>query len=180
MILNRIALATLLATGAGLMAQDARFGVQVQVSIPQGDLKDLVDSKLGLGAGVHGTFAFDQHAIRPRLDYVFYPEAEVTSTSVSAKNKVSSLSLGADYLYFVDAKDNGIYFTGGLSAIRWNTDITLKGMNTVSADTTKLGVAVGLGYQWNKSVGTEIRYITSSLSSNVSANSINLGATFRF
>lgn len=175
MILNRIALATLFAAGAGLMAQDARFGVQVQASIPQGDLKDLVDSKLGIGAGVHGTFAFDQHAIRPRLDYVFYPEADLSGV----KNKVSSLSLGADYLYFVDAKDSGIYFTGGLSAIRWNTDTTFKGVS-VSNDTTKLGVAVGLGYQWNKAVGTEVRYISSNLNSNVSANSINLGATFRF
>jgi hypothetical protein len=176
MTLNRIALATLLVAGTGLMAQDARFGLQVQAAIPQGDLKDAVDSKLGIGLGAHGTFAFDQHAIRPRFDYTFYPEADLSGV----KNKVSSMALGVDYLYFVDAKDNGIYFTGGLSAIRWKVDADFAGLGSTSASTTKLGVAAGLGYQWTKAFGTEVRYVNSCLNSNFTANNIVLGATFRF
>lgn len=176
MTLNRIALATLLAAGSGLMAQDARFGLQAQIAIPQGDLKDAVDSKLGLGAGVHATFAFDQHAIRPRFDYTFYPEADLSGV----KTKVSSMALGADYLYFVDGKDQGVYFTGGLSAIRWKVDVDVAGFGSDSASTTKLGVAAGLGYQWTKAFGTEIRYVNSSLDPNTTANNIVVGATFRF
>lgn len=176
MSFNRIALAALLAAGSGLMAQDARYGFQVTASIPQGDLKDLVDSKLGIGAGVHATYAFDQHVIRPRVDYGFFPEADLSGI----KNKVTSLAFGADYLYFVDGKDNGVYFTGGLSAIRWNVDTTFPGQPSVSGNTTKLGVAAGVGFQWTKAFGTEVRYINSSLSSNVSANTIAVGATFRF
>jgi hypothetical protein len=173
MTLNRIALATLLAAGSGLMAQDARFGLQAQIAVPQGDLKDAVDSKLGLGAGVHGTFAFDQHAIRPRFDYTFYPEADLSGV----KTKVSSMALGADYLYFVDGKDQGVYFTAGLSAIRWKVEV-----NTpfFSDSTTKLGVAAGLGYQWTKAFGTEVRYVNSSIDPNFTANNIVVGATFRF
>lgn len=175
MTLNRIALATLLVAGSGLMAQDARFGLQAQIAIPQGDLKDAVDSKLGFGAGVHGTFAFDQHAIRPRFDYTFYPEADLSGV----KTKVTSMALGADYLYFVDGKDQGVYFTAGLSAIRWKVEVNTPFFSD-SASTTKLGVAAGLGYQWTKAFGTEVRYVNSSIDPNVTANNIVVGATFRF
>ncbi len=176
MTLTRITLATLLAAGCSLVAQDARFGIQGQIAIPQGDLKDAVDSKPGLGAGVHYTFAFDQHVIRPRFDVTFYPEADLGSV----ETKVNSLALGADYLYFVEGRDRGLYFTAGLSAIRWDVDVNIPGVGSDSYNTTKLGVAGGVGYQWTRAFGTELRYVKSSLGHDASANSFVLGATFRF
>lgn len=176
MTLTRIILAALLAAGGGLAAQEARFGLQGQVSIPQGDLKDAVDSKLGLGLGVHGTFAFDHHVIRPRLDFTFYPEADFGGVEA----KVNSMALGADYLYFVEGKDRGVYFTAGLSAIRWEVDVNISGFGSGSSNTTKLGVAGGVGYQWNRAFGAELRYVKSSLGHDASANNLVLGATFRF
>lgn len=176
MTLTRITLATLLAAGCGLTAQEARFGLQGQVSIPQGDLKDAVDSKPGLGLGVHYTFAFDQHVIRPRFDATFYPEADFGGV----ETKVNSLALGADYLYFVEGRDRGLYITGGLSAIRWEVDVNIPGFGSGSSHTTKLGVAGGVGYQWNRAFGTELRFVKSSLGHDVSANNLVLGATFRF
>lgn len=176
MHLSHLTLAALLAAGCSLAAQEARFGIHGQVSIPQGDLKDAVDSKLGLGLGAHGTFAFDHHVIRPRFDFTFYPEADLGGV----ETKVNSLALGADYLYFVDGRDRGVYFTAGLSAIRWEVDVNLPGLGSGSYHTTKLGLAAGLGYQWTRAIGTELRYVKSSLGHDVSANSLALGATFRF
>mgnify|MGYP001495212755 CR=1 FL=1 len=176
MTLTRITLAALLAAGCSLSAQEARFGLQGQVSIPQGDLKDGVDSKLGLGLGAHGTFAFDQHVIRPRFDLSFYPEADLGGV----ETKVNSMALGADYLYFVEGGDQGVYFTAGLSAIRWEVDVNIPGLGSDSYNTTKLGVAAGMGYQWTRAFGTELRYVQSSLGHDVSANNLVLGATFRF
>lgn len=176
MTLTHLTLAALLAAGGILVAQDARFGIQGQIAIPQGDLKDAVDSKLGLGAGVHYTFAFDQHVIRPRFDFTFYPEADLGGV----ETKVNNLALGADYLYFVEGRDQGVYFTGGLSAIRWKVDVNIPGFGSGSSTTTKLGLAAGVGYQWTRAIGTELRYVKSSLGHDVSANNLVLGATFRF
>ena len=48
----------------------------------------------------------------------------------------------------------------------------------VSADVKE--VAAGMGYQWTRAFGTELRYVQSSLGHDVSANNLVLGATFRF
>lgn len=173
---NRLALVTLLAAGAGLSAQDARFGLQGTLAFPQGDLKDGVDSKMGYGLGVHGTFAFDQHAIRPRLDYTLYSKRDLFPGFTT---QVSSLNYGVDYLYFTQAKDQGLYLIGGASAVRWNIKAEGFGMSE-SENTTKLGLSAGVGYQWNKTFGTELRYQTSSIDQETTANNMFLSATVRF
>jgi len=176
MMFERVALAAFLAAGCCLSAQEARFGLQGQVSLPQGDLKDGVDNKLGLGFGVHATFGFGPHGIRPRYDFTFYPEAKLSGVETQVKN----MALGADYLYFVEGGDQGVYLTAGLSAIRWELDVNIAGFDSDSYNTTKLGVAVGVGYQWTRAFGAEVRYVKSSLNHEASANNLVLGATFRF
>jgi hypothetical protein len=171
-LLSRLTLASIVAAGAALSAQDAHFGVQGQVNIPLGDLKDFVDSKPGLGVGVHGTFDLGSGSvIRPRFDYNVYPKATVHSLD----NKADNVNLGADYLYYVDGKSTeGFYLTGGLSAVRWHFDT-----NGFTEDTTRLGVALGGGYQWNSTFGTELRYTTSKVDGNT-VDAIQVGATIRF
>jgi len=171
-----ITLAFLAVAALSLQAEAPRYGVQGSANIPLGDLKTYVDNKPGPGFGIHGTFDVgDGHMLRPRLDYSAYPEASFSTI----KQTASSLSLGGDYLYFIAGKPEGLYLTAGLAGVRWSfehKDPTSK----VTSDTTKFGVAGGIGYQWNATVGTEARWLHSSVSSTFKADALQAGVTVRF
>jgi hypothetical protein len=173
--MNRFPLATLIILAAAtltLQAEAPRYGVQGLVNIPLGDLKDFVDSKPGPGVGVHGTFDLGAgHMLRPRLDFSIYPEANLGTVH----HKANVLSLGGDYLYFVAGKPEGLYLTGGISAMRWSFDTQAD-----SWSTTKLGVAIGVGYQWNATVGTEGRFVRSEVAQGFQADALQAGVTIRF
>src|SRR5690242_15675886 len=99
---------------APLAAQDAHFAVQAGVNIPQSDLKDFVDSKVGVTAGVAVPVDLGSgHVIRPRADYGYY-SASVSNPLFTDDNKVKTLFIGADYLYFPAQKMEQLYFTAGL------------------------------------------------------------------
>jgi opacity protein-like surface antigen len=171
-------LAALATVAFSLQAEAPRYGVQGLVNIPLGDLKTYVDSKPGPGIGVHGTFDLgDGHMLRPRLDYSIFPEASFASV----KQTASYLSLGGDYLYFIAGKPEGLYLTAGLGVGRWslkkeNDPVT----GNTTSDTTKIGLAAGIGYQWNATVGTEARWMHSSLASSFKADALQAGVTIRF
>ncbi len=167
---------TILAAALTLQAEAPRYGVQGLVNIPLGDLKTYVDSKPGPGIGIHGTFDLgDGHMLRPRLDYSVYPEASFATV----KRTASNLSLGMDYLYFIAGKPEGLYLTGGLSAVRWSFE-QKDALSKVSSDTTKFGLAAGAGYQWNATVGTEARFLHSRVSSGFQADALQAAVTIRF
>ncbi len=167
---------TALAAALSLQAEAPRYGVQGLVNVPLGELKTYVDSKPGPGIGIHGTFDFgDGHMLRPRLDFSVFPEASFTTI----KQTATSLSLGGDYLYFIAGKPEGLYFTGGLSAVRWSFETKVGSLKSTSS-TTKFGIAAGVGYQWNATVGTEARYLHSRVSSDFQGDALQAGVTVRF
>lgn len=167
----------ILAAALSLQAETPRYGVQGLVNIPLGDLKEYVDSKPGPGFGIHGTFDLgDGHMLRPRLDYSLFPEASFATI----KQTATSLSLGGDYLYFIAGKPEGLYLTAGLAAVRWSLQRKDAGISDTTNNTTKFGVAAGVGYQWNATVGTEARWLHSSLSSGFKADALQAGVTVRF
>ena len=169
-------LAILAAAGVSLREYAPRFGVQVVVIGPMGYLTTYVDSKPGPGIGVHGTFDLgDGHMVRPRLDYSIYPEASFATV----KQTASYLSLGGDYLFFIAGKPEGLYLTAGLSAIRWSFEHK-DPISNVSSNTTKAGLAFGVGYQWNATVGTEARWLHSQVASGFTADALQAGITIRF
>ena len=169
-------LTILAATALSLQAETPRYGVQGLVNIPLGDLKTYVDSKPGPGIGVHGTFDLgDGHMLRPRLDFSVFPEASFATI----KQTATSLSLGGDYLYFLAGKPEGLYLTGGLSAVRWSFETKVGSFKSTSS-TTKFGLAGGVGYQWNATVGTEARFVHSRIATDFQANALQVGVTIRF
>lgn len=184
MNLRSFALVVAALVAPALVAQEGpRFGLQAGVNLPQSDLKDAVDSKAGINIGAHMTLDFrGGHMLRPRVDYTWFPEYSVSSGGASASVKFSNLSLGADYLYFVDGKPQGLYFTGGLALVQWKgeSSVSVPGYGvSASETTTKLGLAAGVGYQFNKTVGGEIRYMKSS-AWEADLDMIQVGVTFRF
>jgi len=169
-------LTILAATALSLQAEAPRYGVQGLVNVPLGDLKNYADSKPGPGVGVHGTFDLgDGHMLRPRLDYSVFPEASFASV----KQTASYLSLGGDYIYFIAGKPEGLYLTAGLAAMRWSFEHK-EALTKASSNTTKFGVVAGVGYQWNATVGTEARWLHSSVSSAFQADALQVAVTMRF
>ncbi|HJV48423.1 MAG TPA: outer membrane beta-barrel protein [Geothrix sp.] len=169
------ALAFLAATSS-LQAEAPRYGVQGLVNLPLGDLKTYVDNKPGPGFGIHGTFDLGEgHMLRPRLDYSLYPEASFTTIKQTASN----ISLGGDYLYFIAEKPEGLYVTVGVSAVRWSFEYK-DPATKVTSTTTKAGLAAGVGYQWNATVGTEVRWLRSTVSSEFKGDALQAAVTIRF
>jgi opacity protein-like surface antigen len=167
----------ILVAALSLQAEAPRYGVQGLVNIPLGDLKEYVDSKPGPGFGVHGTFDLgDGHMLRPRLDYSLFPEASFAAI----KQTATALSLGGDYLYFIAGKPEGLYLTAGIAAVRWSLQQKNAGISDTTHNTTKFGVAAGFGYQWNATVGTEARWLHSSLASGFKADALQAAVTIRF
>jgi hypothetical protein len=196
MSLPRNLLAVLMIT-APLAAQDFRFGVQLHANLPSADLKDAADSKAGFGGGAHMTWDLGGGSvIRPRIDYVVYPENKnfpdySISASANGKAKLDNLSAGADYLYFFEGKDTGFYITGGISWNRWKFDYdytyrignqTLSGSSSRSAN--KVGGAAGVGFNLNRNFGVEARYTASKFENagggQVNAGAVQLAASYRF
>lgn len=184
MTIRALILAAAALAAPALSAQEGpRFGLQAGLNIPQSDLKDAVDSKVGFNIGAQVTFDLrGGHMIRPRLDYTWFPEYSVSDAGGSASAKFSSIALGADYMYFVDGRPQGLYFTGGAALVRWKVEMNASFMGygvSDSEETTKLGLAAGVGYQFNKTVGAEVRYLKCSAWEG-DLDMIQVGATFRF
>ena len=174
-----------------LQAQEVRYGLQVHGNIPMGDLKDAADSKIGFGGGGHMTIDFGEgHMLRPRLDYVVYPENKAFGGSVSASAKVSDASLGLDYLYDFGGKDGGFYLTAGLAWHHWKAEydfavpaggITVSGRSTSTSN--KAGAAAGAGFNFNPSFGVEARYVATKFQQGTedrTAGSVQVAALYRF
>jgi hypothetical protein len=167
-------------------AEEPRYGLQLHASLPMGDLKNAVDNKPGAGLGAHMTFDLGKgHVLRPRFDAVFFPEG----TFNGFKTKAHDLSLGGDYLYFPGGKPDGLYLTAGLGLHRWTVDSVTPAVASAPAtsgtqSSSRFGYAAGLGYNFNRSVGAELRYVSTHYANQTAwdpaANAFQAGVTFRF
>lgn len=186
------AVLALAGSAPALQAQDVRYGLQIHGNVPMGDLKDAADSQVGFGGGAHMTIDFgDGHVLRPRLDYVVYPENEAFTdvapgNSAYGKSKVSDASLGVDYIYDFGGKDGGFYLIAGLAWHRWKAEYEV-GSNLVSlkfsTTSSKLGVAAGAGFNFNPSFGVEARYVATKFQQGTedrTAGAVQVAALYRF
>ena len=177
-----LVLAPLALAAAPLAAQDAHFGVQAGINIPQSDLKDFIDSKVGFTVGANATVELGSgHVIRPRVDYGFY-SASVSNPLFTDDNKVKTLSLGADYMYFPAQRMEGFYATAGLAAQNTKIETSTPGVD-VSDNKTALAWAIGGGWQFSDLLGAELRYTSSHPKfdgGTFKADANNLAVTFKF
>ncbi len=160
--LRALAAAALL-IGPAAHAGDPAWGLQGQVSIPQGDLSDVAN--MGLGVGGHALWDFGSgHALRARLDYTFYSEKSKTTTSM--------LGLGADYNYYFSGRQREFYLIAGLGSHSYH-------QSGDEGTRSGVGFAFGVGYQVDAHVGGELRYTTTNVKDNTMI-ALNLGVTYRF
>lgn len=188
------ALLVLLGSTATLQAQDVRYGLQVHGDIPSGDLKDAADNKAGFGGGAHMTVDLgDGHRLRPRLDYVAYPEPKDVASlgySPNAKSKVTDASLGLDYIYDFGGKEGGFYLTAGLALHRFKAEYSypvqignITGSETATSTSSKVGAAAGAGFNFNPNFAVEARYVATKFqqgSEDRTAGAVQVSALYRF
>lgn len=199
---TRIA-ASLLALGLlPLTGKEApRFGLQGGIVLPEGDLKQGVDSKQGFSLGVHCTFDLGNgFAVRPRIDYLQFPSWKRSSSYSSlgtsywsnASTQFSHTAIGVDGLVHPTENQKAFYLLGGISYIAWkgaydssyglsgpggNTDIRESDSRTWN----KPGISVGVGYGIGTRGFLEARYTLSKIGDDdSSANLVVIGAGFRF
>jgi opacity protein-like surface antigen len=166
---------------APAFAQGVHFGLQAGISLPQGDVKDAVDSKMGLSIGLNlGVELNGGHVLRPRLDYT---STKGTPADLGIDHTVTTTAIGADYNYFVSGKAaEGFYLIGGLGFATTKSELSAFGMS-VSESKSAMSLALGGGYQFNSLVGMELRYTTTKPDfdgESIKNDAINLGVTFRF
>lgn len=178
MTLTRLALLSALLAAAAFPAssQEAKFGGQLTLSKPQGDLDTAVDGKLGYGLGVHVFVGLkDGHALVPRFDYI-----EHKNSRYGFDYTYKTMKLGADYNYFVSKKTNeGFYLIAGLSYNSIKLDYPGGSSDTKS----NLGYGAGLGYMFTPHLGCELKYETVSYSTggdDFKAPTLNLSFLARF
>lgn len=186
-----------------LAKESPRFGVQLGLVSPQGDLRDAVDSKLGVTGGIHMTFDLGNGwMLRPRVDHLAFQERSESNTYYdpylgvtfrdSASNKITGWSFGLDAQFFPGGQPRGLYLVGGLGLISWKAEghasMTVTGPGGTSGSSmsgsdswSKSAFAVGAGYQFNRTFSAEGRYVISKIGDeDASANTFQAVATFRF
>jgi hypothetical protein len=154
-----------LGAAVSLSAQETRFGVQGALSLPNNHLSD--NAYLGMELGGHAQWDFHGgHGLMARADATFYSSNNGAS--------VTGLALGADYTYHVDQRPTGFYLLAGLAQESFHTSF-----NTFSRNDSNLGVDAGAGYDFDRNLGCQLRYITHSVTGGT-YSSLNLGVTYTF
>lgn len=167
--------------------EDLRWGLTLGLASANTDTtKYYSDKKLGFVIGAQATYdlALDKR-LRFRFDFLQLPKATVQSLAgdnVLATTQVSSLALGTDYLYFFSGRPEGFYLLGGMMLGRRQ----LKHSPGETRTHVSLGIATGLGWQFNRTFGLEARGDWSRWQSNINPGTshnygtTSLEASFRF
>jgi len=181
------------------------YGLSAQLNAPLGDLKADTDKTLGGGLSFLVQWNFPGgHALRPRLDLNVFNVStyEPSYSDYRESRNLNALGLGIDYLYYVGGAPQGLYVTAGAGLTRWDLSYTTSdragsGFSSSydrSENTTSLGLAGGLGWQFTRVVGLEARLIhspykafdlndptsTTRTDVNRDGNFLQLAATFRW
>lgn len=146
------------------------FGLSAQVNLPTGNLKEDTDKNAGGGLSFLMQWNLPGgHALRPRLDANVFNVStyEPSHSNYRESRDLTAVGLGLDYLYYVNGTPKGLYLTGGAALTRWDLSYTTsdRSGSTFSTsydrtqNTTSLGLAAGLGWQFTRVIGMEARFV---------------------
>jgi opacity protein-like surface antigen len=163
---NTTLITLLVAAGSIAQAQDFKFGILGAISLPQSDLKDFVDSKMGFGIGLNGAFDLKNgHVLEPRVDYLTHKGSEDDFYGHKADSTTArQLYAGVDYNYYVSGKAfQGFYLDAGLGFTQVWAEAT-NDASGYSASTSKgtFYLALGGGYAFTPNAAIEVRYLSNS------------------
>ena len=166
----------LLSFPAGLKAQDPVLRFQAMLDMGEGDQKKETGSRIGYQFGMHALYLMQPgEFLRPRVDLTVYPEITWATVQTSGSN----LAFGCDFLQYFGGSTQTMFFVGGLSAIIWSGSTAARPIAAGTGDTTRLGIAVGLGWKVREGVTYELRYTRSSLSKEFTTGTFGIGVTVK-
>ena len=172
----------LIAAGPRLLAEEVReslrFGMELLVAAPLGDLRDM-SLKTGRGGALFAEQAFtDTSIIQTRISYLTFPDNKdvfipksypflpINPLSLTA----DATAIGVEVRQFFNAS-RGAFVLAGLSASRYEfrssyrgtavdqNGITIEGLYERKYKTsTKVGFALGLGYDFGTRASLTVRY----------------------
>ena len=176
-----------------LVGKDVNFGCQVGIAMPQGDTKLAVGDQKGYTVGINVPIDFNGgNTLRPHLNYLTNTGTQ-SGNYQSNDNTLATISLGVDWLYYVNKNLAGLYLVAGIGANYTKFDSTYNSpydLLNSGYSVTRYGTAVafnaGLGWQFSSKFGAELQYNSASpnlsnwqISINNDAN-LTLSLTFRF
>jgi hypothetical protein len=171
--------ALLVAATMSLAAQDATsIGGRVQCLLPVGDLRNLTNSQVGLGAAAFMSIPMGSGIIlRPLVGAQFIPKGDNLGLA-GTKTTVTSLDLMLDALWFPDDdSERGAYLVGSAGIQQWRVNSTGTTPSTFSA--SRLGLAGGVGYQFTPRLGAEAKVFWSPVQPNLTSTGLMLGVTVK-
>jgi hypothetical protein len=170
-------LSLLVLAGAPASAADLRFGLQATLTLPQDDLKTLVDSKAGVGVGMFLDVPLaPAWVLRARLDHLAYPT--YTSPDGSERRTWSTNSLGVEGLWFMGGAPRGLYLAGGIATNQFRTKVDFHGFHD-TGKTSRFGASVGGGYLFTDHWEANLRYSRTTVDAIV-MGAVNVGVAYRF
>lgn len=159
-----------------LAAQQTEAGVQASLLFPQSDLRSAVNGRVGFDIGVHGAIDFGGGSeVRPRIDYTRYDGGSFSGSSLSGSTLVEAISVGADYLRYMEGRNRGLYAVGGVALNWWNAHYR----HASNERDTSPSVMVGVGHRFNSAVAMEFN-IDFGHSAVGTATAIKGGVFYRF
>lgn len=140
-----------------LAAETPRVGIQACLAHPDYGLKGL-DGE-GLGYGIHGVMqTAPQHQIRLRLDHLEFPATDFPQDKPPTRIQLQSDALGLEGLYVPFPQEPRFYSIAGLAVHRWTTEARTA-TGTQRGSSTRLGIGLGLGWQFSRHLAAEGRYL---------------------
>jgi len=160
-----------------LCAQDAALGVRAQGVIPMGDLRDLTDGQVGVGAAAFVEIPVgDSLKLRPTVGGQYFPK-KVNASLGGAEVTVSSVDFMLDALWFPgESPDRGPYLVGAAGGQMWRVSPT----GGTATSHTRLGLSGGIGYQFTPHLALEARAFWSPIEPTLTATGLSLGGVVRF
>lgn len=162
-----------------LAAQEPQFGVHAGFALPAGDLGSALDRNFGLTVGGHaGFYRSGGHELRPRAEFTRFDGGwHPVGDGRFSRSRISSLTLGCDYLYHTEMRPTGLYLLMGLGNSWWQD----RTEGQPSASQSSLAVSLGAGYRVDRHWSVEGRFITGSFrDASGQAHQLQAVASYRF
>jgi opacity protein-like surface antigen len=159
------------APAATLKAEEGfRWGLMGSLASPMGDLSKKEGANAGMGFGLTalGEYGFnDKMALRGRIGYTMFGGNSAGAKSTYYVEYTPGIyNVSADLVYSFDSLETGFYVLGGLGYMssELNFEVWAGGqkLGNVSVDNASgLGFSAGLGFNFTKNMGAELKYNSS-------------------
>ena len=148
-----------LITSAPLQAQDWRFGGQLSLANPSGDLSE--GSKMGFGLAVFAEQGLNNKmALRYNVSYSLFGAKKIEDGAV--ETSANAVSIIGDFLYRFDSHDKGCFVFAGIGYLMPKSEWEDKGWSeSGSTSISGFGLSAGIGYNFTRNFGAEARYVKS-------------------